>query len=129
MLLHNKYLNKITLLALTGFLLIGLFLPLTSSATGYGLDTAASVSGLSSTTGGASDIPVYLGRFAGGALALSGSIFLFLIIYGGIIMMTAAGSQEKVKKGKDIITWAIIGALILGGAYAITNLVFQVFTP
>ena len=41
--------------------------------------------------------------------------------------MTAAGNQEKVKKGKDIITWAIIGALILGSAYAITTIVFGVF--
>jgi hypothetical protein len=89
---------------------------------GYGLETARSTSGLPS-----GDIPTYLGRFAGAALALSGSIFLFLIVYGGIIMMTAAGNQSNIDKGKKIITWAIIGALILGAAYAITRLVFQVF--
>jgi len=66
----------------------------------------------------------FLGNFAGAALALSGSIFLFLIVYGGIIMMTAAGDTNKVTKGKDILKWAIIGALVLGSAYAITNLIF-----
>ena len=39
--------------------------------------------------------------------------------------MTAAGKEEQVKKGKEIITWAIIGAIVLGAAYAITSLVFQ----
>jgi hypothetical protein len=89
----------------------------------YGLGAAQSAASLPE-----GDIPTYLGRFAGGALALSGSIFLFLIVYGGIIIMTAAGNTEAVSKGKKIITWAIIGALILGAAYAITQLVFQVFT-
>jgi len=92
----------------------------------YGEQEAAQTAGLF-PSGGAEQIPVFLGRFAGGALALSGSIFLFLIVYGGIIIMTAAGSPDKVKKGKDIIIWAIIGALILGSAYAITSLVFQAF--
>ncbi|MFC1598447.1 hypothetical protein ACFL2U_00325 [Patescibacteria group bacterium] len=127
----NKYSIKILLIIFSIYLVTGLALPLLSLAADdpYGLGTAANEAGLTTTTpGGAGDIPKYLGRFAGGALALSGSIFLFLIVYGGILMMTAAGNQDKVKKGKDVIIWAIIGALILGGAYAITNLVFQVFT-
>ncbi|MCX6745537.1 MAG: hypothetical protein NTX00_00795 [Candidatus Parcubacteria bacterium] len=92
-------------------------------AADYGLTEANIAAGLKTDT-----IPTYLGRFAGAALALSGSIFLFLVVYGGIIMMTAAGNPETIGKGKKIIIWSIIGALILGAAYAITNLVFQVFT-
>ena len=42
--------------------------------------------------------------------------------------MMAQGSPDKVKKGRDIIIWAIIGALVLGGAFAITQLVFEIFT-
>lgn len=67
----------------------------------------------------------FLGRIAGAALAIAGSLFLFLIVYGGILMLTSAGKDAQVKKGKDVITWAIIGAIVLGAAYAITNLVFQ----
>jgi hypothetical protein len=103
-----------------------IFLPvsnvLADSSSDFGLGATAGATGLPK-----GDIQTFLGKFAGAGLALSGSIFLFLIVYGGIIMMTAAGSQEKVKKGKDIITWAIIGALVLGSAYAITSLVFGVF--
>ena len=98
----------------------------TASASDYGQQAAAQKAGLTSIKG-AEDIPSFLGTFAGAALALSGSIFLFLIIYGGIIIMTAAGSMERVKKGKDVIVWAVVGALILGASYAITSLVFSLF--
>lgn len=95
----------------------------TGSTSNYGLTEANAAAGLKTDT-----IPTYLGRFAGAALALSGSIFLFLVVYGAIIMMTAAGNTETIGKGKKIITWAVIGALILGAAYALTQLVFQIFT-
>jgi len=74
------------------------------------------------------DIPTSLGNLAGAALAISGSIFLFLVIYGGMMIMTAAGKEQQLTKGKNIIIWAIIGAAVLGGAYAITQLVFSAFT-
>lgn len=120
MTLFKKSFSKIYFLILS----LGLALPikLLQAQGDYGLGTAASTSGIPQ-----GDIPTFLGRFAGAALALSGSIFLFLIIYGGIIMMTSAGNTEKAKKGQSIIIWAVIGALVLGGAYAITQLVFSAF--
>jgi hypothetical protein len=89
---------------------------------------AADDHGLSATQSAAGlpigDVPTFLGQIAGAALALAGSIFLFLVIYGGIMIMTSAGS-DRVEKGKKIITWAVIGALLLGASYAITALVFS----
>lgn len=73
----------------------------------------------------ATDLPTYLGQIIGAALALTGSIFLILIIYGGFIIMTAAGNSEKADKGKRIIYWAIIGVLVIGASYGITTLVFK----
>jgi len=73
---------------------------------------------------GGGDIALYLGNVAGAVIILSGSIFLFLMVYGGIMIMTSSGNQEKIGKGKNIIIWAIVGALILGSAFAITQLVF-----
>ncbi|HDQ22385.1 MAG TPA: hypothetical protein ENN28_00225 [Candidatus Uhrbacteria bacterium] len=119
MLKNIKY--SIILVALAGF-------PFKKILAGYGLEEAGQTAQLPFRTGDAgTNIATLLGRFAGAALALSGSIFLFLIIYGGIMILTSAGNQEKVDKGKNIIIWAIIGALILGGAYAITSLVFGIF--
>lgn len=117
----KKFLNLTIFLFLAG---LSLSLAPVALADAYGLSTAATEGGLS---GGAADIPKYLGNFAGAALALSGSIFLFLVIYGGILILTSAGDSGKIGKGKEVIIWAVIGALILGAAYAITQLVFQVF--
>jgi hypothetical protein len=123
--LEYKNLNK---LSLSLWLFVANFFIIKQALAGYGLDTAAQQAGLpGQDVEGGTGIATFLGSFAGAALALSGSIFLFLIIYGGIYIMTAAGNQEKIKKGKDVIVWAIIGAVILGSAYAITRVVFGVF--
>jgi len=53
------------------------------------------------------------------ALALIGVIFLALMLYAGYHWMTARGEEEKVEKAKDTITRAIIGLIIVVGAYAI----------
>lgn len=58
-------------------------------------------------------------------LSFLGIIFLVLLIYAGFLWMTAAGSEEKVKKAKDIMIAAIIGVTIILTAYAITYFVFN----
>jgi hypothetical protein len=87
----------------------------------YGLSATAGAAGLPSTGG----LPEAIGLITGAAVALAGSIFLFLMVYGAIMMMISAGDQTKVTKGKDIIKWAIFGAIVLGAAYAITTLVIN----
>ncbi|MFA6410026.1 MAG: hypothetical protein WCW26_00410 [Candidatus Buchananbacteria bacterium] len=53
-------------------------------------------------------------------LGFLGVIFLVLIIYAGMLWMTSAGNDEKVKTAKDIIIAATIGLAIVLAAYAIT---------
>ncbi|OGY86203.1 MAG: hypothetical protein A2233_01050 [Candidatus Kerfeldbacteria bacterium RIFOXYA2_FULL_38_24] len=48
-----------------------------------------------------------------GFLQFVGVIALVLIIYGGFTWMTGGGSQEKIKKGRDIVFWALIGTLVI----------------
>ncbi|MDP3901413.1 MAG: hypothetical protein Q8Q37_00345 [bacterium] len=48
------------------------------------------------------------------------------IIWGGIVIMTAGGSEEKVKQGKKIITSAVVGVAISLGAYLIINAVLSI---
>jgi hypothetical protein len=59
------------------------------------------------------------------ALSFLGVIFLILMIYGGFLWMTASGNEEKAGKAKKILTAAIIGLIIVIGAYAITTLVMS----
>jgi len=56
-------------------------------------------------------------------LGLVGAIFFILIIYGGFMWMISRGEDDKVKKARNIIVYAVIGLIIVAAAYAITSLV------
>jgi hypothetical protein len=57
-------------------------------------------------------------------LSMLGIIFIILVIYGGFTYMNARGEEEKVKKGIAIIRMAIIGLVIILGAYAIWHYIY-----
>ncbi len=47
------------------------------------------------------------------AIGLAGGIAMLLIIFGGIQILTSAGNPERVKAGKEMITSAIAGLLLI----------------
>lgn len=53
-------------------------------------------------------------------LGLLGVVFVLLTIYGGWLYMTAGGNDEQVKKGKEYLINAVVGLIIILGAYTIT---------
>ncbi|MDO8668005.1 MAG: pilin [bacterium] len=58
-------------------------------------------------------------------LGLLGIIFIVLIIYAGFNWMTARGEEEKVTLAKETLVRAVIGLIIIIGAYSITYFVFS----
>lgn len=72
---------------------------------------------------GQNDLSTPIGNVIQSVLALAGTIFLVLLIYGGVTWMTAAGNSEKVDKAKDVIIAAVIGGAIVASAYTITYFV------
>lgn len=73
---------------------------------------------------GTTDIPTLAGRIINAVLGIVGSIALVMFIYGGFSWMTAAGNQEAVTKGKNILIWATVGLIVIFSAYALVNFVF-----
>ncbi len=59
------------------------------------------------------------------ALTFLGVVFLILAIYGGYLWMTARGNEEQLTKAKNTLTAAIIGLIIVIGAYAISYFVIE----
>lgn len=59
------------------------------------------------------------------ALSFLGVIFLLLMIFGGILWMTARGNEKNVDRAKNIIFDSIIGLVIIIAAYAITYFCYQ----
>ena len=50
-------------------------------------------------------------------LGFLGLLSVIIVIYGGILYVTAAGDEEKTQKGKKSILYAVIGILIILGSY------------
>ncbi len=71
------------------------------------------------------DLPTVIGFFIKSALSLVGLVFMILIVYGGILWMTAAGNEQRVEKAKSIITSAVIGMVIIAAGYALTDFVLR----
>jgi len=58
-------------------------------------------------------------------LGVLGAILLLLIIYGGFTYATAAGDEKKVAKGRQILTYAIIGIVIIAIAWIATDYIIS----
>ena len=51
-----------------------------------------------------------------------------MIAWGAFVFMTAAGSEERVKQGRKIMTSAVIGLAIVLGAWIIINVLLHLLT-
>jgi hypothetical protein len=69
-----------------------------------------------------------VGMVINSVLGVVGSLALLMFVYGGLTWMTSSGSQEKVKKGRDIIIWSALGLVIVFGAYGITKFIINIST-
>ncbi len=94
-------------------------------ASNYGINPIAEKAGLTGSSLSKSTVPVLIGNIVAVALSFTGVAFFILILYAGILWMTAAGNAERVDKAKTILTAASIGLVIVLSAYAITKFVFS----
>lgn len=74
------------------------------------------------------DINAFIARIINFVLSLVGSVSLLLFVYGGITWMTSVGNQAQIKKGKDIIIWAVIGLAVVFTSYILVKFVIQGIT-
>lgn len=59
------------------------------------------------------------------SLGFIGILFTGFLIYAGFLVMLSSGDEEKVKKGKNIIKYCVIGIVVIMSAYGITEFVNQ----
>lgn len=59
------------------------------------------------------------------SLLLVGVLALGFIVYGGFRYMTARGDEREVEEAKNILTYSVIGIVVIGLAFAIVRFVFQ----
>ncbi len=68
-----------------------------------------------------------IGNVIKAVLGLVGVAALVMFTYGGILWMTAAGSQDRIRMGRDTLKWAIIGLVVVFTSYAIVNFALTAF--
>lgn len=64
-----------------------------------------------------------IGRVISVMMGLVGSLALLMFVYGGFLWMTAAGNEDRVKKGKDVLLWAVAGLFIIFTSYILVYFV------
>lgn len=80
---------------------------------------------LTNPLGEETDVRVIAARIIQGALGISGTIAFLMIVYGGFLWMTAMGRSEQIDKGKKVLTWTILGIVLVASAYVITTAIFN----
>lgn len=73
----------------------------------------------------ARDPRVLIGQIIKVLLTLTGTIFVAYTVYGGFLIMTANGNDDKITKARSIITQGTIGVAIALSAYSIAFLVYR----
>lgn len=80
-----------------------------------------------STGLGQSNIKKTIGNVINVMLGFLGVVAVVIILYGGLIWMTARGNEDNVKKAQQIIVAGAIGLAIILSAFAITQFVVSEF--
>ncbi|MFC1598453.1 pilin [Patescibacteria group bacterium] len=77
---------------------------------------------------GVAGISTVIGRVIKAILGIVGAFALTMVVTGGIFLLTAAGNQDKVKKGKDVLTWAVIGIMIVISSFMMVDYIIKAIT-
>lgn len=74
---------------------------------------------------GRADLKTMVGNIIQTVLGLLGTVLLLVIVYAGYSWLASGGNQEKVAIARKWITNAVIGFIIVAGAWVITSFVMQ----
>lgn len=70
-----------------------------------------------------STLPGAIGSVISMVLAFTGLVLLVIMVYAGVLWLTAGGNEDQVSKAKQLIKNAIIGMAIALSAFVLTNFI------
>ena len=113
-----KKLCLLILLITVFFIVLPVEAKKTLNDAGGALTTVVGPSGITE-----SEVSVSAANVVKGIMAAIGLLFFCLMVYAGLVWMTARGEEERVTKARETIIAATIGLVIMVSSYAVTNLV------
>jgi len=101
--------------------------PATEPAGGGGADTSAPPPPITlyNPLGGDVTIAEFIGRGVRAVIGIVGALALLMFIYGGIVWMTAGGSQDRITSAKNILKNSFIGIMLIFFSYTIISIFFS----
>jgi hypothetical protein len=69
------------------------------------------------------DVRVVVGQLIQGSLGIIGVLFIAYAFYGGMMILTSAGDEDKINTGKSTLRTATIGIVVVLSALGITTFV------
>ena len=90
-----------------------------------GLEATAGAAGFKTSANPTATINTGIARIISQVIGFIGILFMLLTIYAGFLWMTAQGNEEQIGKAKKMLMGAVIGMVIIFGAYAITSFVIS----
>jgi hypothetical protein len=85
-----------------------------------GLEETGEAAGLDESD---TDVYEFIGTAINFVLGFLGVAFLLIVLYAGILWMTAGGDEEKITQARGWLINSVIGIIIIMAAYAISQFV------
>ncbi len=90
------------------------------------IDANDSLDSVSSVTGGEGDFKSMVKNILEFFLGFLGFGMVLMVIYAGILYITAAGNEDNVGKAKQILMYCAIGTVLIFMSYAFVNTLLSV---
>ena len=87
------------------------------------------IGGTEKSPTGTSDFMIIGGKAVNYGLGILGSLVFLVFVYGGVLWLTSAGNEERIKNGTQTMLWAVIGVFVIFGSYAIISLIIEGLKP
>ena len=61
------------------------------------------------------------------AVTIAMPIVVIFIVYAGFLFVSARGNEQQITKAKSVLTWSVIGAMLIIGAWAFSVAIVRFF--
>ncbi len=85
------------------------------------IDSSDNIDAVSNLTGGESDFKSIVKTILNFALSFLGFVMVIMVIYAGVLYVTAAGNEDNVGQAKKILMYCAIGTVIIFISFAFVN--------
>lgn len=101
--MYTRYMERLRLFT-SLLVIVGISLPVLALAVDFSIPNPL---------GDKDDFGDIIQMVSDGLLQIAIPVAVIMIVWGGFNLLTSRGDQGKIKRGKDILTWTVVGLAII----------------